>query len=135
MGQNMTHQQRLEAAFSLKTPDRTPVLGGWIACPEHIMEITGTTEDEYWDDPIVQRFEDMHLTSMEALNDYANLYGFEYGRWVNLGIGDMTGADILAQVVNSVVSGEMTAAEAAASPDIAEGSADTRAKRARQEVR
>ena len=51
MGQNMTHQQRLEAAFSLKTPDRTPVLGGWIACPEHIMEITGTTEDEYWDDP------------------------------------------------------------------------------------
>lgn len=69
--------------------------------------------DEYWDDPIVQRFEDMHVTSMEALNEYANLYGFEYGRWVNLGIGDMTGADILAQVVNSVVSGEMTAAEAA----------------------
>jgi multiple sugar transport system substrate-binding protein len=69
---------------------------------------------EYWNDPVVQRFEDMHVTSMEALNDYANLYGFEYGRWVNLGIGDMTGADILAQVVNNVVSGEMTPAEAAA---------------------
>ncbi len=70
--------------------------------------------DAYWNDPIVQRFESMHRVSMEALNDYANLYGFEYGRWVNLGIGDMTGADILAQVVNSVVSGEKTAEEAAA---------------------
>lgn len=69
---------------------------------------------EYWDDPIVQRFEPMHRTAMSALNDYANLYGFEYGRWVNLGIGDMTGADILAQVVNRVVSGEMSAEEAAA---------------------
>lgn len=70
--------------------------------------------DEYWNDPIVQRFEPMHRTALEALNEYANLYGFEYGRWVNIGIGDMTGADILAQVVNRVVSGEMTAQEAAA---------------------
>lgn len=70
--------------------------------------------DEYWSDPIVQRFEPMHRIAMEALNEYANLYGFEYGRWVNTGIGDITGADILAQVVNRVVSGEMTAEEAAA---------------------
>jgi hypothetical protein len=47
----MTSRERLEAAFSLKPPDRTPVLGGWIACPAHIMEIAGASEDEYWKDP------------------------------------------------------------------------------------
>lgn len=47
----MTHRDRLLAAFALDTPDRTPILGGWIACPEHIMAITGATADQYWDDP------------------------------------------------------------------------------------
>ncbi len=47
----MTSKERLEAAFTLKKPDRTPILGGWIACPEHIMTITRTTEDQYWRDP------------------------------------------------------------------------------------
>lgn len=47
----MNKRERLEAAFSLKKPDRTPILGGWIACPEHIMKLTGTTEDQYWKDP------------------------------------------------------------------------------------
>jgi len=48
----MSKRERLEAAFELKEPDRTPILGGWIACPEHIMELTGTTADEYWADPV-----------------------------------------------------------------------------------
>ncbi len=47
----MTSRERLEAAFSLHEPDRTPILGGWIACPQHIMTLTGATEDEYWADP------------------------------------------------------------------------------------
>jgi len=47
----MNKRQRLEAAFDLKTPDRTPILGGWLAAPEHIMSLTGATPDEYWDDP------------------------------------------------------------------------------------
>lgn len=46
------HIKRLKDAFSLKEPDRTPILGGWIACPEHIMKIAGATEDEYWADPV-----------------------------------------------------------------------------------
>ena len=51
MHNNMTAMERLESAFALKTPDRTPILGGWIASPALIMEITGASEDEYWNDP------------------------------------------------------------------------------------
>jgi GNAT superfamily N-acetyltransferase len=47
----MDKRQRLEAAFSLQPADRTPVLGGWLAAPEHIMALTGATPDEYWADP------------------------------------------------------------------------------------
>ena len=49
--QSMSKRERLETAFALKEPDRTPILGGWIACPEHIMTITGATAEEYWSDP------------------------------------------------------------------------------------
>jgi len=49
--QSMSKRERLEATFALKEPDRTPILGGWIACPEHIMTITGVTAEEYWSDP------------------------------------------------------------------------------------
>ncbi len=51
MKEEMTPRRRLDAAFALATPDRTPVLGGWISCPDHIMEITGVDENTYWDDP------------------------------------------------------------------------------------
>jgi multiple sugar transport system substrate-binding protein len=68
----------------------------------------------YWDNPIVERFEQIHKVALEALQDYATLYGFEYGKWVNIGIGDITGADVLAEVVNKVVSGQMSVEKAAA---------------------
>ncbi|MFO7955591.1 MAG: uroporphyrinogen decarboxylase family protein [Candidatus Brocadiia bacterium] len=48
----MNHRQRLEAAFRLEEPDHTPILGGWIACPEHIAGLAGVDERTYWDDPI-----------------------------------------------------------------------------------
>jgi len=48
----MLRKERLEKAFTLNVPERTPILGGWIACPEYIMEITGTTAEEYWRDPV-----------------------------------------------------------------------------------
>lgn len=51
MNNQMTPGERLGAAFSLKPPDRTPILAGWIACPAHIMAIAGASEDEYWSDP------------------------------------------------------------------------------------
>ncbi|MGA2762354.1 MAG: extracellular solute-binding protein [Spirochaetia bacterium] len=69
---------------------------------------------EYWNQPIVKKFEGIHHVALEALKDYAGLYGFEAGEWVNLGLGDITGADVLAEVVNKVVSNQMTPEEAAA---------------------
>jgi len=76
--------------------------------------VAASQAEEYWNDPIVERFENIHHVAFEALADYANLYGFEYGKWVNLGIGDITGADVLADVIHRVVTGEMTTEEAVA---------------------
>lgn len=47
----MNKRQRLEAALDLRTPDRIPVLGGWLAAPEHVMALTGAAPDKYWTDP------------------------------------------------------------------------------------
>lgn len=68
---------------------------------------------EFWNHPIIARFYDMNRVAIEAL-EYATLFGFEHGRWVNLGIGDITGANILAEVVHRIVTGVMTVEEAVA---------------------
>ncbi len=47
----MNHMQRLNAAFDLQQPDRPPILGGWLAAPEHIQALTGCSDDDYWSDP------------------------------------------------------------------------------------
>lgn len=47
----VSHRERLEAVFSGNPPDRTPLLGGWIASPGHIMAITGVDAAAYWEDP------------------------------------------------------------------------------------
>ena len=47
----MSRRERLEAVFAGEEPDRTPILGGWIACPEHICTLTGAAKEEYWADP------------------------------------------------------------------------------------
>ena len=44
----MSPRQRLEAVFALEQPDRTPVLGGWIACPDHLARIAEVNLDTYW---------------------------------------------------------------------------------------
>jgi hypothetical protein len=44
-------QERLLKTFDLERPDRPPILGGWLAAPEHVMALTGCSEDEYWEDP------------------------------------------------------------------------------------
>jgi len=65
----MTPKERLDAVFALKTPDRTPVLGGWIACPSHIMEITGVDEDAYWADPKGVSIRAYQLLGADGLSD------------------------------------------------------------------
>lgn len=47
----MNRQERLRMAFDLQQPDRPPILGGWLAAPEHIQAITGCSHQEYWADP------------------------------------------------------------------------------------
>ena len=73
--------------------------------------VAAKEEPKFWSDPVVSRFEKTNKVALEAL-EYATLYGFEYGRWVNLGIGDITGADVLADVVHRIVTGQMSVEEA-----------------------
>ena len=47
----MDKKTRLTKAFDLELPDRPPILGGWLAAPEHIQALTGCSEDAYWADP------------------------------------------------------------------------------------
>jgi len=47
----ITKRQRLEAVFTGHKPDRTPTIGGWIYCPEHICALAGVTLDDYWASP------------------------------------------------------------------------------------
>jgi len=53
----MSCRERVNAVFALQPPDRTPVLGGWIACAEHIMRIAGVDAETYWADPQGVSFE------------------------------------------------------------------------------
>lgn len=48
----MDKKTRLTTAFDLRNPDRPPILGGWLAAPEHIIALTGCTVDEYWADSL-----------------------------------------------------------------------------------
>ena len=67
MGKQISKRQRLETAFALEDPDRTPILGGWLACPEYIMELTGATSDEYWSDPTEVSIQAYDYLGMDGL--------------------------------------------------------------------
>jgi uroporphyrinogen decarboxylase len=42
---------RLRTTFNLEVADRPPILGGWLAAPNHIQALTRCSEDAYWSDP------------------------------------------------------------------------------------
>jgi len=65
----LTSRQRLETVFSGREPDRTPINGGWIACPEHIASITGTTLEEYWRDPLAVSINAYQILGTDGLID------------------------------------------------------------------
>jgi hypothetical protein len=48
----MTAWERLEEAFAGREADRTPILGGWIACADHVAAVAGVPLAEYWADPV-----------------------------------------------------------------------------------
>ena len=47
----MDKKTRLTKTFDLALADRPPIMGGWLAAPNHIQTLTGCSEDEYWDAP------------------------------------------------------------------------------------
>jgi len=47
----MSHFERLDTVFRGHVPDRTPTIGGWISCAEHIAELNGISLDTYWESP------------------------------------------------------------------------------------
>jgi len=47
----MNKRQRLDTVFAGGRPDRAPVLGGWIASPGLLMQITDSTAQDYRADP------------------------------------------------------------------------------------
>jgi hypothetical protein len=47
----MNSWERLERTFLGQDTDRTPLLGGWISCPDHIQKITGVDAETYWKNP------------------------------------------------------------------------------------
>ena len=49
--ETMSPAERLDAVFALRPPDRTPVLGGWIACPDHLAALAEVDLEGYWADP------------------------------------------------------------------------------------
>jgi hypothetical protein len=63
----MNHAERLAKAFALELPDRPPILGGWLAAPEHIQSLTGCSDDEYWDDPFHWGMEAEHVLESDGV--------------------------------------------------------------------
>ena len=60
----MNKRQRLDMVFAGKLPDRPPVLGGWIAHPRALLEITGASEEDYRQNP-----QDIGIKAYQALDN------------------------------------------------------------------
>lgn len=69
------------------------------------------TAPEYWNDPVISTFPEVNQVIVDVL-PYGRLYGFEHDRWVNLGIAEIAGANILAEVVQRAVTETMSVEEA-----------------------
>lgn len=63
----MDKKTRLTKAFDLELPDRPPILGGWLAAPEHIQTLTGCSEDGYWSDPFHWGLEAEHVLGTDGV--------------------------------------------------------------------
>ena len=93
---------RLARAFDLELPDRPPILGGWLAAPEHIQALTNCSEDEYWSDPFHWGLEaERVLGSDGVVTIHEPIARGEY-RIVDL-LGRRNAADSTAQLAAEIV--------------------------------
>jgi len=67
--------------------------------------------EHYWNNPVIKAFKHLNEVIIEATN-YGTLYGFEHGYAANLAIGSISGANIIAEMIQKVVTGEMGVKEA-----------------------
>jgi hypothetical protein len=65
----MDSRTRLKTAFALQTPDRPPILGGWLAAPNHVQALTGCSEEQYYDDPYRWGIAAEHMLGSDGLLD------------------------------------------------------------------
>ena len=78
-----TKRQRLLTTFSLGQPDRPPILGGWLAAPNHVMTLTGCTPAQYYADPQEWGLRAEKLLDSEGLIDVFKPEGDEGYRIVD----------------------------------------------------
>lgn len=62
-------KERLRRVFNSEPADRTPILGGWIACPEHIAAIMDVSLETYWENPVVTSIEAYRRLGSDGLVD------------------------------------------------------------------
>ncbi|MDR1947785.1 MAG: hypothetical protein LBQ38_00150 [Spirochaetaceae bacterium] len=65
----MNSAELLENTFLGLPGDRTPILGGWISCPDHICHIAGVDLDAYWEDPVTVSVTAYKKLGMDGLID------------------------------------------------------------------
>ena len=78
----MTKRQRLDAVIAGKRPDRPPVLGGWIANPRAIVEITGAKPEDYDANPLDLTIEAYKILDMDGLIAVFHTYSVDEYRFV-----------------------------------------------------
>jgi hypothetical protein len=64
-----TQWNRLETVFRGEIADKTPLIGGWIACPQHICKLTGVSEEQYWANPAEISAKAYQILGMDGLID------------------------------------------------------------------
>lgn len=65
----ITSFERLETVFKGYKADRTPTLGGWIACVDNICKLAKVSFDEYWTNPVTASIEAYKCLGVDGLID------------------------------------------------------------------
>ena len=63
----MTKRERLDSVIAGKYPDRPPVLGGWIANPGMLLQITGESAGAYYEDPVKVAVKAYQILEMDGV--------------------------------------------------------------------
>ncbi|MCJ7773350.1 MAG: hypothetical protein MUP22_09485 [Desulfobacterales bacterium] len=75
----MSSKERLSSVFNSLQPDRTPLLGGWIAYSGHIIELANSTIDEYKSNPIevsIKAYQNLKIDGLVDIILPTNIDGY-----------------------------------------------------------